>query len=76
MFAGEIWVICASVSVSTKPRETLEDAAPTTTDGWDLLNCRALPRATERSLESPESRMLWHASTPLTPPAALMSETA
>ena len=31
---------------------------------------------TDRSVESPESLMLWQAFAPLTPPAALMSETA
>ena len=69
-------VILLSAKVSTKLSETLDDAAPMTTDGLRATRVPAEAVETDMSVESPESRTLWHAVAPLTPPAALMSETA
>ena len=76
MLAGETCVILAAVRVSTKLRDTLEDSAPMTTDGLAATMVPADAVEIDMSVESPESRMLWQALAPLTPPAALMSETA
>ena len=76
MLAGETWVILAAARVSTKLRDTLDDSAPMTTDGFAATMVPAEPVEIDMSVESPESRTLWQALAPLTPPAALMSETA
>src|SRR4051812_5461802 len=47
-----------------------------TTEGWPLTIWPAEAVEIDMSVESPESRTSWHALAPLTPPAALMSETA
>ncbi len=57
MFAGETWVIFASVRVSTKFSDTLEDAAPITTDGLAATMSPADAVETDMSVESPESRI-------------------
>ncbi len=76
MLAGEICTILLSVRVSTKFRDTLEDAAPTTTDGFSATMVWAAAVEIDMSVESPESSTKWHASAPPTPPASLISETA
>ena len=76
MLAGETSVILLSAKVSTTLSETLEDAAPMTTDGLLATRVPAEAVETDMSVESPESRTLWQAWAPLTPPAALMSLTA
>ena len=76
MLAGEISTILLSAKVSTTFSETLDDAAPMTTDGLLATSVPADAVETDMSVESPESWMSWQAVAPLTPPAALMSETA
>ena len=76
MLAGETWVTLAAVRRSTKFSETLEDAAPMTTEASSWISLRAEAVLMDRSVVSPESSIWWHAWAPLTPPAALMSETA
>ncbi len=76
MLAGEISMILLSAKVSTTFSETLDDAAPMTTDGLLSTSVPAEAVETVMSVESPESWMSWQAGAPLTPPAALMSETA
>ena len=76
MLAGEISTILLSAKVSTTFSETLDDAAPMTTEGLLATSVPAVAVETDMSVESPESWMSWQALVPSTPPAALMSETA
>ena len=76
MLAGETSTILLSAKVSTTLSETLDEAAPMTTDGLPATSVPAEAVETDMSVESPESWTSWQALAPSTPPAALMSETA
>jgi hypothetical protein len=76
VLAGETSTILLSANVSTTLSETLDEAAPITTDGLPATSVPAEDVETDMSVESPESWTSWQASAPSTPPAALMSETA
>ncbi len=61
MLAGEISTILLSANVSTTFSETLDEAAPITTDGLLATSVPAVAVETDMSVESPESWMSWQA---------------
>ena len=59
MLAGETSTILLSAKVSTTFSETLDEAAPMTTDGLDATRAPAEAVETDMSVESPESWTSW-----------------